>query len=130
MKNIIILSLTLLMNIEVFSQDIPKYRRSSLHVMMMEDNDLMPRYKSIIETAFTSVPFPEKYDQHDIGISSADILSISVPEEQSDESEGQEDKRLKGVDKKIEKYLKDQGVAKSMVAKCLIGSPTDLLVQI
>ena len=55
--------------------------------MMMEDNDLMPRYKNIIETAFTSVPFPEKYDQHDIGIAAADILSISVPEEKSEESE-------------------------------------------
>ena len=68
MKKIIILVSILLMNIEAFSQDIPKYRRSSLHVMMMEDNDLMPRYKNIIETAFTSVPFPEKYNQHDIGI--------------------------------------------------------------
>ena len=80
------------------------------------------------------MPFPEKYDQHDIGISSADILSISVSEEQSDESEAQEDKRLKGIDKKIEKYLKDQGIAKSMVAKWFGRSPdgsfkTDLIAD-
>ena len=134
MKKIIILVSILLMNIEVFSQDIPKYRRSSLHVMMMEDNDLMPRYKNIIETAFTSVPFPEKYDQHDIGIAAADILSISVPEEKSEESEVQEDKRLKGIDKKIEKYLTDQGIARSMVAKWFGRSPdgsfkTDLIAK-
>ena len=134
MKKSIILILIILMNIEVFSKDIPKYRRSSLHVMMMEDNDLMPRYKNIIETAFTSVPFPEKYDQHDIGIAAADILSVSVPEEQSDESEAQEDKRLKGVDKKIEKYLMDQGIARSMVAKWFGRNPdgsfkTDLIAK-
>ncbi len=119
MKNILIIfALILCMNFEVFSQDIPKYRRSSLHVMMMEDNELMPQYKRIIEKAFNNVPFPEKYDQHNIGINSADILSISVPAENLEESgNDKEDKRLKGVDKKIEKYLQDRGVARSMVAK-------------
>lgn len=102
-----------------------KYRRSSLHMIIMEDNDLSPQYKGIVLGAMNNAPWPDKYDKHDIGISSYDILSINVPEatkedekskEKSKEEEKQ-DKRLKGVDKKIEKFLKDEGVARKLVAK-------------
>ena len=101
-----------------------KYRRSSLHVMMMEDNDLNPQYKQIIVDAFLNSPFPDKYDNHNIGIPSYDILSIPVAEdeevegveEKSDEDQKQ-DKRLKGVDKKIEQFIKNEGVARKLVSK-------------
>jgi hypothetical protein len=102
-----------------------KYRRSSLHMIIMEDSDLSPQYKGIVLGAMNNAPWPDKYDKHDIGISSYDILSINVPEatkedekskEKSKEEEKQ-DKRLKGVDKKIEKFLKDEGVARKLVAK-------------
>ncbi len=100
-----------------------KYRRSSLHMMVMEDHDLVPQYKAIIVDAMTNAPWPDKYDQHDIGIASYDILSIDVPEATEEEGvekskeEEKQDKRLKGVDKKIEKFLKDKGVARTLVAK-------------
>tara|TARA_B100000767_G_scaffold80843_1_gene77636 strand:- start:241 stop:1572 length:1332 start_codon:yes stop_codon:yes gene_type:complete len=101
-----------------------KYRRSSLHVMLMEDNDLNPQYKKIIVDAFLNAEFPDKYDNHDIGIASHDILSIVVPESQDTEEaeekskeEENQDKRLKGVDKKIEKFIIDEKVAAKLVAK-------------
>ena len=103
------------------SVDEVKYRRSSLHVMLMEDNDLHPQYKGIIVDAFLNSPFPDKYDNHDIGIPSYDILSIAIPEveegEEKSKEEKQQDKRLKGVDKKIEQFIKDEGVARKLVAK-------------
>jgi hypothetical protein len=101
-----------------------KYRRSSLHVMLMEDNDLNPQYKKIIVDAFLNAEFPDKYDNHDIGIASHDILSIVVPESQDTEEaeekskeEENQDKRLKGVDKKIEQFIEDERVAAKLVAK-------------
>lgn len=106
------------------SADDVKYRRSSLHVMLMEDNDLDPRYKEIIVNTFLNADFPDKYDNHDIGIASHDILSIPIPEveegeevEEKSKKEKKQDKRLKGVDKKIEKFLKDEAVAGKLVAK-------------
>jgi hypothetical protein len=106
------------------SADEVKYRRSSLHVMLMEDNDLDPRYKEIIVNTFLNADFPDKYDNHDIGIASHDILSIPIAEieegeevEKKSKEEEKQDKRLKGVDKKIEKFLKEEGVAGKLVAK-------------
>jgi len=106
------------------SADDVKYRRSSLHVMLMEDNDLDPRYKEIIVNTFLNAEFPDKYDNHDIGIASHDILSIPIPEveegeedEKKSKKEKKQDKRLKGVDKKIEQFINDEGVAGKLVAK-------------
>ena len=106
------------------SADDVKYRRSSLHVMLMEDNDLDPRYKEIIVNTFLNAEFPDKYDNHDIGIASHDILSIPIPEveegeeaEEKSKKEKKQDKRLKGVDKKIEQFINDEGVARKLVAK-------------
>ena len=109
------------------SVDEVKYRRSSLHVMLMEDNDLHPQYKGIIVDAFLNSPFPDKYDNHDIGIPSYDILSIPVTEveesegvegvEEKSKEEQKQDKRLKGVDKKIEQFIKNEGVARKLVSK-------------
>ena len=108
-----------------------KYRRSSLHMMVMEDNDLNPQYKQIIVSALDSAPWPDKYDKHDIGIASYDILSIVVPDASEEEElekskeEKKQDKRLKGVDKKIEKFLQDEGVARDLVAKWFNRNPED-----
>jgi hypothetical protein len=111
--------------LSVFAQsnDDVKYRRSSLHIMVMEDNDLDPRYKDVVVDAMINAPWPDKYDKHDIGIASYDILSIAVPEATEEEEaekskeEEKQDKKLKGVDKKIEKFLQDEGVARKLVAK-------------
>ena len=123
MKKIFILLLCAICTLGTFAQkkgkerEIPKYRRSSLHLMMMQDAKVL--HKNIIINAFENAPFPGKYDQHDIGVSSYDFLNIKMPEietsteEASDKEEDAEDKRLKGADKKIEKYFADAGTAKN-----------------
>lgn len=125
MKKYIVSLMFLSITLTVFAQNEEdvKYRRSSLHIMVMEDNDLDPRYKDIVVDAMINAPWPDKYDKHDIGIASYDILSIAVPEATEEEEAGKskeeanQDKKLKGVDKKIEKFLQDEGVARKLVAK-------------
>jgi hypothetical protein len=125
MKNSILSLMFFSAVLSVFAQsnDDVKYRRSSLHIMVMEDNDLDPRYKDVVVDAMINAPWPDKYDKHDIGIASYDILSIAVPEATEEEEaekskeEEKQDKKLKGVDKKIEKFLQDEGVARKLVAK-------------
>ena len=125
MKKYVVSFMCVAITLTVFAQNKEdvKYRRSSLHMMVMEDNDLSPQYKQIIVTALDSAPWPDKYDKHDIGIASYDILSIVVPDASEEEEiekskeEEKQDKRLKGVDKKIEKFLQDEGVARKLVAK-------------
>ena len=125
MKKYVVSFMCVAITLTVFAQNKEdvKYRRSSLHMMVMEDNDLSPQYKQIIVSALDSAPWPDKYDKHDIGIASYDILSIVVPDASEEEEAGKskeeekQDKKLKGVDKKIEKFLQDEGVARKLVAK-------------
>ena len=122
MKKYVVSLMFLAITLSVFAQNKEdvKYRRSSLHMMVMEDNDLNPQYKQIIVSALDSAPWPDKYDKHDIGIASYDILSIVVAEDEEKEEEKtkeKQNKKLKGVDKKIEKFLKDEGIARDLVAK-------------
>ena len=125
MKKYVVSFMCVAITLTVFAQNKEdvKYRRSSLHMMVMEDNDLSPQYKQIIVSALDSAPWPDKYDKHDIGIASYDILSIVVPDASEEEEAGKskeetkQDKRLKGVDKKIEKFLQDEGVARKLVAE-------------
>ncbi len=125
MKKYVVSFMFLAITLTVFAQNKEdvKYRRSSLHMMVMEDNDLNPQYKQIIVSALDSAPWPDKYDKHDIGIASYDILSIVVPDDSEEEEaekskeEKNQDKKLKGVDKKIEKFLQDEGVARKLVAE-------------
>ena len=65
---------------EVYSQknEDNKYRRSSLHLMMMEDAKLPE--KEIIINTFNSYPFPDKYNDHKINI-------IRIPNFLTDDAE-------------------------------------------
>ena len=133
MKKYVVSFMFVAITLTVFAQNKEdvKYRRSSLHMMVMEDNDLSPQYKQIIVSALDSAPWPDKYDKHDIGIASYDILSIVVPDASEEEEAGKskeeekQDKKLKGVDKKIEKFLQDEGVARKLVAKWFNRNPED-----
>ena len=133
MKKYVVSFMFVAITLTVFAQNKEevKYRRSSLHMMVMEDNDLDPQYKQIIVSALDSAPWPDKYDKHDIGIASYDILSIVVPDASEEEEAGKskeeekQDKKLKGVDKKIEKFLQDEGVARKLVAKWFNRNPED-----
>ena len=80
-----------------------KYRRSSLHTILIESSGF-PKKDQVIN-AYYGAPFPDKYDNHNIGAKSfnpakytTDTLDSQTPEV-------------------IEKYFKDEQIAKKMVAK-------------
>ena len=121
----------------IFSQstDEVKYRRSSLHLMMMDDAKLPE--KGIIINTFNNYPFPDKYNDHKIKtITIPNFLNDDVAEAKkelkeqkaSDKASGKklsdEEKKkrkliksLKGADKTIEKYFNDNKIANQIVAK-------------
>jgi hypothetical protein len=82
-----------------------KYRRSSLHTILIE-SDNFPRKDKVIK-AYNSAPFPEKYDNHSIGEKSFDPKKYGVIKESSDEE----------MAAAIDKYLKVNKVGNKLVAK-------------
>lgn len=54
------------MSYPLFAQDDLKYDRSSLSVLMIYHNE--DEFGLDIKTAFEAMPFPDKYDKHDIGV--------------------------------------------------------------
>ena len=136
MKNFLTL-LVLFTSFQSYSQtdDDIKYRRSSLHLMMMEDAKLPE--KDIIINTFNTYPFPDKYNDHKIDIIRIPNFLTDDAEESKKELKAQKEadkesgvkltaeqkerrkliKNLKGADKTIEKYFNDNKVANKMVAK-------------
>ncbi|MDG2139205.1 MAG: hypothetical protein P8J77_03285 [Flavobacteriales bacterium] len=136
MKNFLTL-LVLFTSFQSYSQtdDDIKYRRSSLHLMMMEDAKLPE--KDIIINTFNTYPFPDKYNDHKIDIIRIPNFLTDDAEESKKELKAQKEadkesgvkitaeqkerrkliKSLKGADKTIEKYFNDNKVANKMVAK-------------
>ena len=67
-KNIYLSAFLLVTSFIVNAQEKPldvKYRRSSLHTMVVE-TDKFPK-KEVVLNAFNNAPFPEKYNDHQIG---------------------------------------------------------------
>ncbi len=135
MKNILLIC-TLLFSLCLHSQDDDmKYRRSSLHLMMMEDAKLPE--KEIIINTFNTYPFPEKYNNHKIDIIKIPNFlkddEIAAKAEQKAQKKADKEnnvkltdeekkrrkliKDLKGADKTIEKYFSENKVANKIVAK-------------
>lgn len=114
----ILLSLILLVPCLVFSQrkavENVDYNRSSLHIMMIEDN-AMPKQGLIIET-FNEMPFPDKYDNHLLKDRSYNIIGIQV-ENPKDNKDIFSTGRLKNIDQKIDKYFTDNRIGNQMIAK-------------
>jgi len=93
-----------------------KYRRSSLHIMMMEDDKLPER--EIIVGAFKNAPFPNKYNDHNIGVVRAPYIQIEEgTEAKKEEGDEQGKNKLKGGDKVIEAFFDKQKIANKLVAK-------------
>ena len=93
-----------------------KYRRSSLHIMMMEDDKLPER--EIIVGAFKNAPFPNKYNDHNIGVVRAPYIQIEEgTEAKKEEGDEQEKNKIKGGDKVIEAFFDKQKIANKLVAK-------------
>lgn len=82
-----------------------KYRRSSLHTILIE-SDNFPKKEEVIK-AYYSAPFPEKYDNHNIGVKSFDGKKYGAKEGASEEE----------TIAMIDQYLKSNKIANKMVAK-------------
>jgi hypothetical protein len=80
-----------------------KYRRSSLHTILMESSSF-PRKDEVID-AYYKAEFPNKYDNHNIGEKSFSPSKYSTDTIESKTTEI------------IEKYFKDEQIAKKIVAK-------------
>jgi hypothetical protein len=80
-----------------------KYRRSSLHTILIESSGF-PKKDQVIN-AYYGAPFPDKYDNHNIGAKSFNPAKYSTDTVDSKTPEV------------IEKYFKDEQIAKKMVAK-------------
>lgn len=82
-----------------------KYRRSSLHTILIE-SDNFPKKEEVIK-AYYSAPFPEKYDNHNIGVKSFDGKKYGAKEGASEVE----------TIAMIDQYLKSNKIANKMVAK-------------
>jgi hypothetical protein len=85
-------------------QDV-KYRRSSLHVILMESEQFP--FKDTVIRAYYKAPFPEKYNNHTVGEKSFDPKLYGV----------NGDTTSKNVPLVIENYLTQKKIANQMVAK-------------
>jgi len=120
----ILLSIMLLAPCLLFSQrktvEKVEYNRSSLHVMMMEDNS-MPK-KDIIVKTFNEMDFPDKYDNHLLDVRSYDFISVKIDGSENSKSIVGSGK-LKNIEKKIDTYFTDNQIANQMIAKWVNRQP-------
>lgn len=108
-KRIFITTIAALFTSMLFAQESQKemkeikYRRSSLHTILIESSGF-PKKDQVIN-AYYGAPFPNKYDNHNIGEKSFNPAKYSNDTIESKTPEV------------IEKYFKDQQIAKKLVAK-------------
>ncbi|MCB0402122.1 MAG: hypothetical protein KDD41_08565 [Flavobacteriales bacterium] len=94
--------------------EIIKYRRSSLHTMIIEDTKL-PKSDLILST-FNESPVPDKFNDHTVGDKSFKLESYYV-EPVVPEGEKAKKKDEKDLSPTIDKYLKENKVANQIIAK-------------
>lgn len=91
------------------TSDVIKYRRSSLHTMIIEDTKL-PKADLILKT-FNEAPFPEKYNNHTIGEKSFDLAKYFIEPEEGDE------KSKNDYSRSINNYFQENKIANKIIAK-------------
>ncbi|MGB5989298.1 MAG: hypothetical protein WBG43_06125, partial [Marinifilaceae bacterium] len=92
-----------------------KYRRSSLHTMIIESNDFIEGKKDIILKAYNNAPFPDKYNNHCLKSRSFKPEDYAVTNEEKIAAGFKKtDKALSLV---IEKYIKKEKIGNALVAK-------------
>lgn len=90
-----------------------KYRRSSLHTMIIEDAKL-PKIDIILNT-FNNAPFPDKYNDHTVAEKSFNLANYMA--EPVINEKGKEEKADKDLSPAINKYFADKKVANQLIAK-------------
>lgn len=103
-----------------------KYRRSSLHTILIESDDF-PRKETVIK-AYNNAPFPDKYNDHTIGAKSFDPKKYALTaDEKAEITKGQSkagalassatDNEALETPVIITKYLNQNKIANQLVAK-------------
>lgn len=82
-----------------------KYRRSSLHTILIESENF-PK-KDIVINSYNSAPFPEKYDNHTINDKNLNLSKYNSKENLTDEE----------IKSTIDKYFIENKIANKLVAK-------------
>ncbi len=103
-----------------FAQTNPetKYRRSSLHTMILE-METFPQKETILK-AFNNAPFPDKYNNHLIADKSFDPTKYPLTEEELTKlkaEQGEKNIETKEIPVQVNKYIKEKKVANQLVAK-------------
>ena len=81
MKKIIgLVLLTVSFNLLAQEKTDVKYRRSSLHTMVVE-SEKFPK-KEVVLNAFSNAPFPDKYNEHTIGEKSFNPANYTLTAEE------------------------------------------------
>jgi hypothetical protein len=114
------------------AQDKPvdvKYRRSSLHTMVIESDKFLQ--KEVVLNAFNTAPFPDKYNDHQIGEKSFNPINYTLTAEEkaliykpskmgemvASAAEIKIDSVAKELPYRIQKYLSKEKIANKLVAK-------------
>jgi hypothetical protein len=142
-KNLL-LSITLLSAINIISQNNikeTKYRRSSLELILIE-SESFPKKESVMK-AWNNYPFPDKYNKHDVNSSTLNPLKYIISDEDRLQSGKKNDSKFSSMAKgsaskatsgvvdtdesdmplKIDKYIKENNLAKKIVAKWFNRKP-------
>lgn len=97
------------------NSEIIKYRRSSLHTMIIEDKNL-PKTDLILKT-FNEAPFPDKYNNHTVGDKSFDLATYYVAPPAPAEGEKRDKKAEKDLSPSVNKYIQDSKLANKIIAR-------------
>ena len=131
-KTITLLGALLYAALTITAQEKPvdvKYRRSSLHTMVIE-SDKFPRKETVLK-AFNDAPFPDKYNEHTIGEKSFNPINYSLTADEkaliykpskmgkflAAAAEIKIDSVAKELPYRIQKYLSKEKIANKLVAK-------------
>lgn len=95
---LVILALVPVMSSFAQGKDGTAYERSSIHIMMIKH--LNQRYEDLIEKVFMQTPFPERFNNHNLG-----VKVVSFAELEEDQSSN------------IQSFVEQVGLGQKMVAK-------------
>ena len=101
------LSLSVMAQKEV--DTLAQYRRSSLYTVLIKHSQL--KFGTTIDSAFMSIPTPDKFNNHDLEIKSFESSAVKVKRGAKNE-----EKDMTNL-KDIENFLQENNIAKALIAK-------------
>lgn len=113
MKKILLFSLLLCLGASASAQKQPdslaKYRRSSLYSVLIRHSSLP--YGETIDSAFMSIPIPDKFNNHDLAVKSFESTAKKV--KKAAKSEKKDEANFAD----IKTFMDENSVAKNLIAK-------------